>query len=433
MPETDATWSNWSGSVTCQPDAIATPRDEDELKRLVAGTPGRVRVRGTGHSFTPVCATDGLLLDLSEMGGVFLGRSGSSDAPVARLNAGRTLNSLSKAMQAEGLAFRNLGDIDVQTLAGATMTGTHGTGKDLPCIAAEIRAVRLLTAGGEIVEASQDDNPDLLNAVRISLGTLGILLQAEIAVKPAYKLRRQASARRLDELLADAPALWERHRHFEFFALPFCDHALSIIHDETTGEDIHEGAGDDEQTMVQLRRLRDLTKRLPWLRRKVMNAVARGIKPEIRVADSWRVLSNVRNTRFHEMEYHLPVNHGLEALAEVIALIERERPDVFFPIECRMTAGDTAWLSPFQGGPRISVAIHAHQPDDYSWFIERAEPLFRARGGRPHWGKLHSLTAGELTDLYPDFQRFQALRREVDPGGRFLNPHLAGLFGESLD
>ena len=94
--------------------------------------------------------------------------------------------------------------------------------------------------------------------------------------------------------------------------------------------------------------------------------VARGIKPEIKVGHSWEVLASVRETRFHEMEYHLPVDQGLEALAEVLALIERERREVFFPIECRMTAADSDWLSPFQGAPRISVAIHTHQPNNYN-------------------------------------------------------------------
>lgn len=422
-------WSNWAESVTCRPEALAAPRNEDELRALVTGGSGAIRVRGTGHSFMPVAATDGTLITLAETEGDFLGRSGSDDEPVAHLNAGKPLRDLSPAMQAEGLAFRNLGDIDVQTLAGATMTGTHGSGRELRSLSGEIQGVRLMTADGEIVTADAGSNADLLDAARVSLGTLGILLEAHVRVRPAFRLRRETVARRLDELLGESMALWEAHRHFEFFALPFCDHALSIIHTETEEPDRQENVGDDGAALAQIRMLRNATKHLPWLRRKVMNRVARGIKPEIKVGHSWQVLASIRETRFHEMEYHLPVDQGLEALAEVLHLIERERREVFFPIECRMTAGDTGWLSPFQGAPRISVAIHAHQPDDYSWFINRAEPIFRRRGGRPHWGKMHSLTADDFRDLYPDFDRFCALRAELDPKGRFLNPHLRDVFG----
>jgi FAD-linked oxidoreductase len=421
-------WSNWAGSVTCQPKQMASPADETELRALVAGSSGRVRVRGTGHSFMPVCATDGTLITLGDMEGDFLGQGGDGAAPTARLNAGCSLNSLSRALQDKGLAFRNLGDIDVQTLAGATMTGTHGSGRELRSLSGELTGVKLMTATGEIVTADAAENADLLDAARVSLGALGILLEAEINVRPAFRLRRETVPRRTQDLLADAMSLWQQHRHFEFFALPFSDYSLSIIHQETDEPDRHDHAGDDTKALQQLGMLRTATKYLPWLRRKLMNAIAGSIKPEVKVGHSWQVLASVRETRFHEMEYHLPVEQGLEALAEVLALIERERREVFFPIECRMTAADTGWLSPFHGAPRISVAIHAHQPDDFGWFIERAEPIFRRRGGRPHWGKMHSLKAAELSDLYPEFGRFQSFREELDPEGRFLNPLMSDLF-----
>lgn len=415
--------------MTCQPSQMASPADEDELRTLIAGTVGQVRVRGTGHSFTPVCATHGTLISLAAMPGDFLGHGGAEAAPTARLNAGRPLHDLSQALQVHDRGFRNLGDIDVQTLAGATMTGTHGSGRTLRSLSGELVSVKLMTATGDIVTAHNDSDPDLVDAARVSLGTLGILLEAEINVRPAYRLRRETTPRRTQDLLADAMTLWEQHRHFEFFALPFSDFSLSVIHDETTEPDRQENVGDDTKSLQQLKMLRSATRRLPWLRRRIMNAIAGSIRPEIKISDSWRVLASKRETRFHEMEYHLPVSQGLEALAEILALIEKERSEVFFPIECRMTASDTGWLSPFQGEPRISVAIHAYQADDHRWFVERAEPVFRQRGGRPHWGKMHSLTAPDFSELYPDFSRFQNLRARMDPEGRFLNPHLAVVFG----
>lgn len=375
----------------------------------------------------PVCATDGTLVTLDQMPGDVLEVSEIGADPSARLNAGRSLNDLSRAMQTRGVAFRNLGDIDVQTLAGATMTGTHGTGKALQSLSAEIVGMKLMTADGEIFKVDAGD--DLLDAARVSLGTLGIVLEAEVRVMSAYRLRRETHARRISDVLADAMGLWDTHRHFEFFVLPFSDYALAITHDFTDEADRHDGGGDDDKTLDQLKLLRSLTRRTPRLRRMVMNGIARTIKPETEVGDSWQVLASQRNTPFHEMEFHLPVDQGLEALAEVLALIERERPEVFFPIECRMTAADSGWLSPFAGDPRISVAVHAHHADAYDWLVACAEPIFRRRGGRPHWGKLHGMKADDLRDLYPNFGRFQALRAEMDPKGRFLNPHLADLFG----
>jgi FAD/FMN-containing dehydrogenase len=130
------------------------------------------------------------------------------------------------------------------------------------------------------------------------------------------------------------------------------------------------------------------------------------------------------------MENHLPADAQLAALKEVVELIEKERPDVFFPIEARRIAPDEAWLSPFQGGPRGSIAVHAHYKDDFALLFQLIEPVLLRHGGRPHWGKLHTLHGGQLEALYPRWSDFQEVRRELDPEGRMLNLYLKGLFGE---
>lgn len=424
-------WQNWSGHVRATPQAHIQPTDRDSLARAVAAAPGRIRLVGTGHSFTPLAATDGTLISLDRMDGTVL--SCDPGADTARLQAGATLNALSRALQDQGLAFRNLGDIDVQTLAGATSTGTHGTGPGFPCLSAEIQEVSLMLASGEVIVANANQNMDLLRAARIALGSIGVIVDATMSVRSSYRLHRRTFTRPLRDTIDVAMDSWSRHRNFEFFCLPFCDHAFNIIHDETDAAPTGAKQDSDSNAVMQLKQLRDL---LGWskpLRRALLNQVAKRQKPEEMIGTSWEMLANERNNRFNEMEYHLPVDQGLDALQEVLAVIERERRDVFFPIECRQTAGDDAWLSPFSGGPRISVAVHAWHEDSVGWFFEHIEPIFRRRGGRPHWGKMHSLKAAELRELYPDFKRFTALRRELDPAGRFLNPHLAGLWGEAFD
>ncbi len=424
-------WQNWSGHVRATPHAHVRPADRDALSTAVSTAKGRIRMVGTGHSFTPLCATEDTLISLDRMAGTVL--SCDRDALTARLQAGASLNALSRAMGAQGLAFRNLGDIDVQSLAGATSTGTHGTGTGFPCLSAEMQEISLMLATGEVVTATADQNADLLHAARIALGSLGVIVDATMSVQPSYNLHRRTFTRPLRDTLADAMECWKTHRNFEFFCLPYCDHAFVITHDETDAAPFGGKRDSDSNALMQLKQLRDL---LGWskpLRRAILNQVAKREKPEEMIGTSWEMLANTRNNHFNEMEYHLPVNQGLDALSEVLAVIERERRDVFFPIECRQTAADDAWLSPFQGGPRISVAVHAWHADSVDWFFEHVEPIFRRRGGRPHWGKMHSLGASDLRALYPDFDRFTALRRELDPQGRFLNAHLAGLWGEAFD
>ncbi len=422
-------WKNWSQNVSFSPETIQRPATIEELSSFLSGSSGRVRPVGNGHSFTPLAKTSGSLVSLEALEGDVL--SVDQERHEATLNAGASLNQLSKALDQHNLAFKNLGDIDVQSLAGATSTATHGTGATLPCLSAEITAVSLLTAAGELLRVDDQYNPDLLPAVQVALGALGVLVDATVRLRPSYKLRRETFVRPLADTLAEAEDRWKSHRNYEFFYLPFCDFAFNITHDETTEPDQRDGASDDEAALRDLRRLRTGLKRVGPVRRAILNQVAKRAATERVVGKSFALLANERTSIFNEMEYHLPAATGLEALAEVISLVE-SNPDVYFPVECRRTAGDTAWLSPFQGADRISVAVHIGEGDNYQWLFDVIEPVLRRHGGRPHWGKLHSLAAMELRELYPDFDRFTELRREVDPTGRFLNPHTAMLWEEKF-
>lgn len=423
-------WSNWSGNVSVRPQRFESPASVEELMALVSSSTGRIRPVGSGHSFTALAHTDGTIVDLSKRTDDVLEVDRSEETAV--VDAGASLRSLSRSLEDHGLGFKNLGDIDVQSFAGATSTATHGTGRQLRCLSAEILGLHLVTATGDLLEISKDANAELLPAAQVALGSLGIMVDATVQLRSAYKLHRRTMIEPLKDTVAAAHQRWDEHRNFEFFTLPYCDYAFTITHDETTDADRRDGESDDEGALQDLRRLRTLTKRLSPVRRAILNQVARRTETEDVVGPSWQLLASERNTIFNEMEYHLPVGSGLDALAEVIAAVE-SNPDVYFPVECRRTAADSAWLSPFQGDERISIAVHMGEGDDYQWLFEVVEPIFQRHGGRPHWGKLHSLKADGLRALYPDFDRFLAVRADLDPTGRFLNPHTAALWGKTFD
>lgn len=424
-------WQNWSGSLPASQAKIIAPKNIAALKKLMDETKGALRPVGSGHSWMPLVPADGAILKLDHFAGV---TSVDKKTGRARLGAGARLKDLSPALAAQGLAFRNLGDIDVQTLAGATSTATHGTGKALPCLAAEIRGLELVTGAGDVLRINENENAALLPAAQVGLGALGIMTEIEMQLVPRHKLHRRVQFKPYQEVLASAKTLWDTHRNFEFFYLPFSGTAMLITHDETDAADTPRAADESDDAVMQLKALRDWLGWFPWLRKKLLGAAIANAPEENVIGESWQLLSSARNVLFNEMEYHLPPDTALEALEEVRTHIERKRPDVFFPFECRMTAGDTAWLSPFNDGPRISVAVHTHAPsgghDAYDFLFTDIEPIFRRHGGRPHWGKLNALGADELRALYPRFDDFAKLVRELDPQGRLRNPYLQGLFGE---
>lgn len=427
VPTTNAQtgWQNWSKSLPATSAKVQTPKNLMALKDIISQSAGAVRPVGAGHSWMPLVPSDGTIIKLDHFGGVLdIDKANQT----AWMGAGARLHDVSPVLAQAGLAFRNLGDIDVQSLAGATSTATHGTGHDLPCLAAEIKALRLITGGGDELEISATQNADMLPAARVALGSLGVLTHIQMQLVPRHKLHRRVWFMPHQEVLAQAENLWATHRNFEFFYIPFSGVSMCITHDETTAEDTERATDESDDAVAQLKALRDYISWFPALRKRLLSFAISAAPEENVIGESWQLLSSERNTLFNEMEFHLPVENGLAALEEVRAYIETNRSDVFFPFETRMTQGDENWLSPFNDGPRMSVAVHCYHEDEYEFLFSHVEPIMRKHGGRPHWGKLNSLSASDFAALYPQWEAFGALRRRLDPQGRMLNPYLASLF-----
>lgn len=423
-PQGKLLWRNWSGVQHAYPAARLAPKDEGELAAMLKGAQGPVRPVGAGHSFTALAPTDGTLISLDSMAGI-VGWEGDQ----AIVRTGTRLGALGPLLAEKGRALPNLPDINKQSLGGALGTATHGTGQRIAAIHGDVTGLRLVTPAGEVIDADATQNPEVFQAARVSLGSLGVISQVRIKTSANRRLRRHVWLEPFDEALANAEARWARHRNFEFFAVPFTGLAANISHDETDDPVLPRGPDQDTEILQALRGLRNLLGFATPLRKAAAKALLSTAKPETAVDEGWKLLSTERPVRFNEMEFHLPVENQLKALAEVVATIEKERPDVFFPIEARRIAADDAWLSPFQGGPRGSVAVHAYYRDDFSFLYELIEPIFRRYDGRPHWGKLHTLRGQQLQAIYPRWKDFLAVRQELDPEGRMLNPYLKGLFG----
>lgn len=417
-------WRNWSGIQNAYPAARLAPKDEGELALALKTAQGPIRPVGSGHSFTALAPTTGTLISLDAMAGI-VGWEG--DAAIVR--TGTRLGALGPMLAEKGRALPNLPDINKQSLGGALGTATHGTGAKIPALHGDVTGLRLVTPSGQVIDADATNNPEIFQAARVSLGSLGVISQVRIKTSANRRLRRRVWLEPFEEALANAEARWAQHRNFEFYAVPFTGLAANISHDETDDPALPRGPDQDTEFLEALKGLRNLLGFATPVRKAAAKALLSTAKPETAVDEGWKLLSTERPVRFNEMEFHLPVENQLKALEEVVRTIEKERPDVFFPIETRRIAADDAWLSPFEGGPRGSVAVHAYYRDDFSFLYSLVEPIFRRYEGRPHWGKLHTLRGQQLAALYPRWKDFLDVRQELDPEGRMLNPYLRGLFG----
>lgn len=417
-------WRNWSGIQSAYPVQRIAPRTEDEVLEALRHAATPVRPVGTGHSFTPLVPTTGTLLSLDDLSGIV-----SHDAQSCRATiwGGTRLQELGPALAAFGQCMPNLPDINKQSLAGALATATHGSGTRSPALHAHVTAFRLATPAAGILDCSRDQNTDIFDAARVGLGAFGVMTQVTLQNIPAVRLHKRAELRPTADAVEDWPRLRDKHHAAEMFVLPFTGMTAVLTHDETTQAAQSHATKSDAEVLLDLKRLRDWTAFWPGLRRHLAQAGMSGMQPEESIDESWKLLSNERDLRFNEMEYHLPREAQTEALRALLEVIESNQHEVFFPIEVRSVAADNAWLSPFYGRDSGSLAIHAYYKDDYRFFFDLAEPILRAHGGRPHWGKLHSLSAAELAALYPQWSQAMQVRDTLDPDGRLLNPYLARL------
>jgi FAD-linked oxidoreductase len=419
-----AQWRNWSGSVTAQPDRFARPTTEAELAGLVRAA-RKVRVVGAGHSFMPLCATDGLLLDLSALESEI---EVADDRESVWAPAGMSLATLTQKLWDHGLSLANQGDVNPQSLAGAISTGTHGTGETLGSLATFALGFRIVTAQGEVVECDGDRRPDLFQAARVSLGLLGVMTAIRISVAPAFYLQQRLFGARLGEILDRFDEWAMVNRHAEFFIFPYSDRAVVKILDKVLAPSRPEPLAKDVDENA-FRFACELSRAMPFAIPMLQKLMARvGGAASESIGPAYEVYPSERTVPFEEMEYELPRAAGLETLREVIAHIQRHRLPVVFPFEFRVTAGDDIWLSPFNRGPCASISMHQYGPMDWEAPFAAIEPIFRAAGGRPHWAKRHTLTARDVHELYPRAGDFEQVRSAIDPGAKFANPLMSALF-----
>ncbi len=362
-------WSNWAGNVTCQPRQIARPATVAEVQKLVAAGDLEVRVAGTGHSFSPLCATDGLLLDLSALSGV---TSVDPERGTATVAAGTRISDLGEPLRAAGVGLPNQGDVDTQAIAGAVATGTHGSGA-FGSLATLVRSAEVVLPSGDLVRQTD---------AGLALGMLGVIVALELAVVPAYRLHERTWHCAYDDVEREWAAAAEGARNLEFFWLPTLDRCVFKRFAHSTDE--------------------------PWgdppPPPQPPGTIERYLKPE-RVDWSHRIYPSERVTRFVEMEHAVPAGTAFETLAAVRALMRERHPELTWAVEFRGQAGDPLALSPTQGRDVVTISLHASPGDPWQPGFAAAERLLVDAGGRPHWGKLTQLGSEELAALYPRLGR----------------------------
>ncbi len=428
-PERIIPWRNWSGAQSCIPAQRAAPGSVDELAQLIRASSGGIRPVGSGHSFSALVPTDGTILSLARLTGLV---DHDADSLQAEFQAGTPMSEMGEPLKGIGQALPNMADIDYQTLAGALATSTHGTGVDYGSYSTQVVGLQLVDGQGQVLDCDAQNNPEMFNAARVSLGALGVLTRVRLQNRKAFRLKEKMWLAKTEELLEDIENLKRENQHWEMQVLTNSDYAASITLNETQDAATATGDEEDEGGNSWVRAIEKLDKYgsdFPRARHAIMNLIARTADFEERVADSFKIYANVRNIRFNEMEYSVPAEAGPDCLREILSTIHERNLPTWFPIEYRYVQADDIPLSMFEGRASCAISIHQYYQMDYHNFFAAVEPIFWKYEGRPHWGKLHTLNARHLAKLYPRWQDFQNARSALDPAGKFLNAHLRSVLG----
>jgi L-gulono-1,4-lactone dehydrogenase len=429
-------WQNWGRSASVRPIRVERPRTPEGVQRAVLAAAAqnlRVKAVGAGHSFTGVAVAPDVLLELDDLQGLV-----SADEARGRVTllAGTRLHRIPALLAPYGLAMENLGDIDRQSISGAISTGTHGTGAGFRGIAAQVVGATLITAAGEFLRVDETRNAEMLPAVALGLGALGILVEVTLQCVPAFVMHAIDAPAPLEEVLEDVHERVAAADHFEFYWFPHTDVALT-----KTTERLPESAV--RHPLPKVGKWIDETLLSNGVYRAVCagGAVVPAITPPFsRLAVkltgdreytdlSHRVLTQSRTVRFREMEYALPQDQIVPVFRAVHALIAKRGWRIEFPIEVRFAAADDRWLSTAHERASAYIAVHRYWRHDPREYFDAVEQICLAHGGRPHWGKLHMLGADQLRERYPRFDDFLALRDRLDPERRFGNRYLERVLG----
>lgn len=434
MPESTApVWRNWAGNQHATPHRVLTPRSTDEVAAAVTSSDGHtVRMAGTGHSFTGAALTEGVLLRPE---GLTALRTVDPATGLVTAEAGMTLKAFNEHLAAHGLALENMGDIQEQTLAGATQTATHGTGREAAGLVSQIAGLELVLADGTIVTCSRSERPELFDAARAGLGSLGVVTAVTWRTVPAFVLEAREEPMRWDEVLGGLDEMAAGNDHFEFYWFPHTDGCLTKRNNRVPGpasplSSFRHWLDDEFLSNSVFSVTNRVGSKFPGAVPTINGISARALGARTYSDRSDRVFTSPRRVRFKEQEYAIPREELAGALREVRSLIERSGWRIGFPIEVRLLPAEDAWLSMAYGRQTAFIAIHVFHSAPHEEYFRGVEEVLTPLGGRPHWGKLHTRDAAYLEGVYPRFGDFLALRDRIDPDRRFANAYTTRIFGK---
>ena len=430
--------TNWALNQSWRPGRVARPTTPEEVAALLreAGESGlKAKAAGSRYSLTGSAATDGIQILLELLHGVV---DVDLSKRLVRARGGTKVYELNRTLHAHGLALANLGDLDQQTLAGATATGTHGSGARYGGMATFVRSLEIALPDGSLVECSRENEPDLFDAARTSLGALGVVTGLTLEVLPSYRIHVVEEPMRLSEAVANLEDYVKDTDHFELSWYPHTDRVLAKFLTRLTPDDPRDEPRPGWQRLIERRLVEHVVVEgvnracsiVPLLTPPTRLLATKVLGRREYTAFSHEVFVHGRRPRFVETEYAVPAAAAGQVLTELKSWMDSSSARITHPLKLRYSAPDDVWMSPSYQRQSAWISAQQYQMMDHSAYFDAVEDVVSAHDGRPHWGKLHRLGAKSLSRLYPRYGDFLAVRERVDPRRVMANEYLRRVLGD---
>ena len=406
--------TNWAGNLTYHTSRLFEPSSVAELQQLVKDHP-KLRPLGTRHSFNTIADSTQAQVSLHNFSQIAI----DDKTRTVTVGAGVRYGDLAPVIDAKGFALHNLASLPHISVAGATATGTHGSGIHSQNLSSSIAALEFVAADGALHTLSRAHDGDTFLGAVVHLGCIGVVTSVTLDLEPTYQIAQT--------VYTDLPFSELEHHFDDIFGAGY---SVSLFTDWQN----HRGTelwikrrvqpGQTLDTPALFYNAKLATKDLhPIPALDPINCT-----PQMNVPGPWyerlpHFKMNFTPSSGAELqtEYFVPREHAFAAISAVETLHSQITPHLL-TTELRTIAQDDLWLS--MAYQRDSLAIHFTWKPEWP-AVQKLLPQIEAKlapfNPRPHWGKLFTLPAAKLQQAYPKMNDFKALTKQYDPNGKFHN------------
>jgi xylitol oxidase len=410
--------TNWAGNIEYSTDRLAAAISREQVQYYVKRQ-AKFKVLGSRHCFNNIADSKDAFLSLKPLDEIV---SLDAQARTVTVDAGITYGQLAPLLDAKGFALHNLASLPHISVAGACTTATHGSGEKNGNLATAVSALEIVTASGDVVKLSRQQDANLFHGAVVGLGAIGVITKITLDIQPAYQMRQYvyenlsfaAMKDHFDAIQASAYSVslftdWQNHNFSEVWLKSRTEKGQAFnakpefFGGKLATKNLHPIAAlSAENCTEQMGILGPWYERLPHFRMGFTPSAGKEL----------------------QSEYFVPRRNAIDAILAVERLRDQVTPHLLIS-EIRTIAADELWMSTCYRQP--SVTIHFTWKQDWP-AVRRLLPVIEKTLSpfqpRPHWGKLFTLPPAVFRSRYERLGEFVELAAKYDPKGKFRNDFL---------